>query len=248
MDIFRRLFFVALLAGSLSGLAVTAIHQVGAVPIILEAEIYEKSAEEHGHPGIAHEQANHDEAAMAQAAAVAEEHSHDSEAWEPQDGLERTTYTALADVLTGIGFALVLVAGYTLRGQDMDWRKGLFWGLAGFAAFTLAPTLGLPPEVPGTEAAPLVPRQVWWIATVAMTGGGLAVLAFRREALWAVAAVVLIALPHLLGAPQPAEHHSVAPEALAHRFVVTAVLSSLLFWLCLGGTTGYLYRKFSPAG
>lgn len=243
MDVFRRLFFVALLAGLASGLAVTAVHMVTAVPIILEAEVYESSAEAHGHPGVAHENARHDEAAMRQAA---DAHGHDPEAWEPEDGIERNAYTALANVLTGIGFALMLVAAYALKGDAVDWRKGLFWGLAGFATFTVAPTLGLPPEVPGTEAAPLEARQVWWIATVAMTGGGLALLAFRREALWAVLAVALIVLPHVVGAPQPAEHSSAAPAELAHRFIVAATVTSLLFWLCLGATTGYLYKRFSP--
>lgn len=246
MDIFRRLFFVALLAGAASGLVITAVHQVAAVPIILEAEVYENSSAEHGHPGVAHENAQHDEAAMAQAAAAAEEHEH--EGWSPEDGLERNTFTALADVLTGIGFALLLVAAYTLKGEAVDWRKGLFWGLAGFATFTLAPTLGLPPEVPGTEAAPLLARQVWWIATVIATGGGLALLAFRRQAGWAVLAVALIVLPHLIGAPQPAEHSSAAPEALAHRFIVAATITSLVFWLCLGASTGYLFKRFSPKG
>src|SRR3954463_11645090 len=114
--------------------------------------------------------------------------------------------------LTGVAFALLLVSGYTLNGTAMNWRKGLFWGLAGFASFTLAPGLGLPPEVPGTEAAPLLDRQIWWSATVLLTGGGLALMAFSRQARWAVVAILLIALPHLVGAPQPADHASAAPE------------------------------------
>ena len=31
---------------------------------------------------------------------------------------------------------------------SLSWRQGLFWGFAGFAVFTLAPGLGLPPELP----------------------------------------------------------------------------------------------------
>lgn len=41
--------------------------------------------------------------------------------------------------------------------------QGLLWGLAGCATFVLAPTLGLPPELPGTAAADLTLRQTWWI-------------------------------------------------------------------------------------
>lgn len=241
MDIFRRYFFAALLAGALSGLVVTVAHQVGSVPIILEAEVFEKAAETHGHPGTPHETAIHDAATMERAAT---EHEHDAKAWEPEDGLERMLYTALADLLTGIGFALLLVGGYALKGDMVDWRKGVFWGLAGFAAFTLAPTLGLPPEVPGTTTAPLLGRQLWWAGTVLATGSGLALFAFGRRPSMAIMAVALIVLPHLIGAPQPEVHSSIAPEALAHRFIVAAMVTSLLFWLSLGASTGYLYRRF----
>jgi len=64
----------------------------------------------------------------------------------------------LTDVLTGIGFALLLVAGFALAGRAVGWREGLLWGLAAFVAFTLAPSLGLSPEPPGIPAAPLTRR------------------------------------------------------------------------------------------
>src|SRR5260370_596802 len=105
--------------------------------------------------------------------------------WAPETGIERAAYTLVADLLTAIGFALLLAAGFTLRGGAVTWRDGLFWGLAGFATFTLAPGLGLPPAIPGTEAAPLAARQIWWLATVASTGCGLALLAFTRRPVYA---------------------------------------------------------------
>ena len=58
--------------------------------------------------------------------------------------------------------------------------------MAGFAVFMLAPSLGLPPELPGMPAAELGPRQVWWLLTAAATAAGLALLAFRRTPVWAV--------------------------------------------------------------
>ncbi len=260
MSLFRQLFFVALCAGTLSGVVITAAHQVGSVPIILEAEVFEKAAEAKAAgagpapvstpaPAAASTPAASAAAALTTLAhdhAQAHDHDHAAPAWEPEDGLERTLYTGLADVLTGIGFALLLVCGYALSGTAVDWRKGLFWGLAGFATFTLAPGLGLPPEVPGTEAAPLLDRQIWWIATVAATGGGLALIAFSRQALWVGVAVLLIVLPHLIGAPQPLEHVSAAPESLAHRFIVAATVTSLLFWACLGVSTGALFQRLLP--
>jgi cobalt transporter subunit CbtA len=229
MDLFRRLFFVALCAGTLSGAAITVVHQIGAVPIILQAEVFEKATEA---------------PAAEPTATTTAEHEHNAATWEPEDGMERTAYTGLADVLTGVAFALLLVSGYTLNGTAMNWRKGLFWGLAGFASFTLAPGLGLPPEVPGTEAAPLLDRQIWWSATVLLTGGGLALMAFSRQVRWAVVAILLIALPHLVGAPQPADHASAAPEALAHSFIVATTVTSLLFWACLGMSTGAMFQRY----
>lgn len=236
VDTFRRLFVIALFAGVLAGLFVTLVHQVTTVPVILQAEIYETAGEEAAPP------AGHDHAVAAEA------HEHDAEAWAPRDGWERTLYTGLADIFTGIGFSLLLVALYVFRGGALDWRKGIYWGLAGFAAVALAPGLGLPPEVPGTEAAPLVARQLWWALTVAATAGGLALVFFGKAPVLPVLGLALIILPQALGAPQPAEYHSAAPEGLAHRFIVAVTMTSLLFWVALGGLTGLFYgRQFRPA-
>jgi cobalt transporter subunit CbtA len=233
MTVLRRLVWVALCAGLLSGICATVAHQVSTVPVILKAEVYEKAAE-HAQPP-AHENA------------IPAAHEH-APAWEPENGIERTVYTLLADVLTGIGFALLLAAGLTLRGGEVSWRDGLFWGLAGFAAVTIAPGLGLPPEVPGTEAAPLLARQLWWLATAVSTGSGLALLAFTRRAHWVVLAAILIMLPHLYGAPQLVEQPvSVTPEPLSHQFVVAVTVVSFLFWLILGASTGYFYGRFQGA-
>ena len=108
------------------------------------------------------------------------EHEH-GEGWAPQDGFERTAFTLAANVLTGIGFALLLIAVSELAGGIVDWRQGVFWGLAAFAVFTLAPGLGLPPELPAMPAAELGPRQVWWVATALSTAGGIALLVYGRS-------------------------------------------------------------------
>jgi cobalt transporter subunit CbtA len=157
----------------------------------------------------------------------------------------RLLYTELADVLTGSGFSLLLVSAYGMTGSGVGWGKGLLWGLAGFAAFTLAPGVGPPPELPGTQAAPLLDRQIWWSATALLTAGCLGLLTFRRQALRAVVAVALIALSHVIGAPQVAEHASVVPESLADRLAVAATITGLLFWICLDLSTGCLFQQFS---
>jgi len=229
----RRILLVALCAGMLSGAFAAILHQLATVPLILEAEKYEH-ATEHVAP----------HAAPASVPAVVEtQHSHDN-GWAPETAIERTAYTLVADLLAGIGFALLLAAGMALRDDRITWREGLFWGLAGFIAFTVAPGLGLPPEIPGNEAGPLLARQLWWAATAAITASALALLVFTRRKLTAVAAVVLLALPHLYGAPLPAsEAAGAAPASLARQFAVTATVASFLFWAALGAATGYFYGR-----
>lgn len=238
MALFRRIFWVAALAGLLAGLIATAGHQISTVPLILQAEIFESAAaptHSHDHVAGTHDSRAHDHS---------HDHAHDADAWQPEDGLERFSYTALAHVLTGIGFALLLVCAYVVSGRDVDWRQGLLWGLAGFVVFTLAPGLGLKPELPGTEAAPLGIRQVWWSATVLATATGLALLVFGRRPILAVIAIALLVLPHLYGAPQPEAHHSTAPDTLAQQFVQQAFAANLVFWAALGALTGYFYKRF----
>jgi len=91
-------------------------------------------------------------------------------------------------------------------------------------------------------AAELGPRQLWWIATVSCTAAALGLLVYRRSPFAVIAAVVLLVAPHLIGAPQPVSYESPIPEGLHHSFVVAVVLTTLLFWLLLGGLAG-LFRE-----
>jgi predicted cobalt transporter CbtA len=49
MTAFRSIVFSAVLAGLIVGAFVTAAQRVGTVPIILQAEVYERQAEAAGH-------------------------------------------------------------------------------------------------------------------------------------------------------------------------------------------------------
>jgi cobalt transporter subunit CbtA len=148
----------------------------------------------------------------------------------------------MANVLAGVGFALLLAAAYALKG-GVDWRRGLLWGLAGFATFALAPALGLPPQLPGSEAAPLMARQAWWLTTVAATGGGLGLIAFAPRWLWKGVGLLLLVMPHIVGAPGHSTVGGLAPVAMAQAFVVASLLSNLLFWLALGGLTAVAFNR-----
>lgn len=235
MTLLRNVVFVAAIAGLVAGLALALMQGFATDPLILAAETYEAASD----TGAAQASAPaHGHAAAAPEAAGA------AEAWAPADGIERRAYSVLANVAGAIGLALVLVAVSELFGGLAGWRQGMLWGLAGFAAFTLAPGLGLPPELPAMPAADLAARQAWWLGTVAATAAGLGLLAFTRSAPLAVLAVALIALPHIVGAPQPESHASPVPAGLHRDFVAAATVTSLLFWALLGATAGALRRRF----
>lgn len=235
----RAFLTVALLAGIGAGLANWSVHMVGATPLILEAELYENAGAATAEPAAEAEATAHSHEAGAA------DHHHDAGAWGPEDGWERNLYTLGADILTGVGFAFLLTAAMVFFGKGADWRRGLLWGLAGFACFTLAPSLGLPPELPGTEAAPLPDRQLWWIGTAIATAAGLFAAARLRNIVGYVIGIVLIALPHIIGAPHPETPGGLAPEELEHKFILVAIASSLVFWLVLGGLAGAFFKRYA---
>src|SRR6185312_9247275 len=231
MDYVRNIVLVAAIAGAVAGLAMTVAQQLTTVPLILKAEVYE----EHGATPAAH---NHGDAAQAPV------DQHDEEGWSPANGFERTAFSALANILTGVGFALLLVAASELAGGIRNWCQGVFWGLAGFAVFTLAPSLGLPPELPAMPTAELGARQLWWVATAFSAAAALALVFYGRTPFAIVAAVALLVAPHLIGAPEPASYDTPIPEGLHHSFVVAVVLTALLFWVLLGALAGLFRERF----
>jgi cobalt transporter subunit CbtA len=216
MDRFRALIVTALLAGATSGFLLFVVQHVTIIPLIDRAEVFEDAARLH--------------AGM----------EHADEGWEPAAGLQRIGLTAVATMLSGIGFAAVLIAAMTLQGVSVSARRGIVWGLAGFACFVLAPALGLPPKPPGAAVGPLEARQLWWFGTVIATAFGLW-MACRQSGNWGARAggVALMLLPHAIGAPAP-DGQDVVPPALMHDFALLSVATNLLFWLVLGALCGWL--------
>jgi cobalt transporter subunit CbtA len=235
MKLFQRIFFAALFAGLLAGAAMTVLQQWRVAPLILEAEVYEQ--QEAAAPASAAHEHTHDAATPA--------HEHDADAWAPQDGVERIAYTVGADLLAALGFALLLSAASVLTGLEVTARNGVLWGLAGFAIFQLAPAFGLPPELPGMPAADLVARQVWWIGCAAATATAIfGITKFRN---WPAVAIgiVLILLPHAIGAPPQPDEASSVPAHLATSFAASALGVGAAFWLLLGPLYGYLMERFA---
>ncbi|MFK3970963.1 CbtA family protein [Pseudomonas sp. NPDC087358] len=225
---FKRIAQTAGFTGLLAALLLTLLQSFWVAPLILQAETYEKApaaqAHEHEHAG-----------AMAG-------HVHDQQAWEPEDGWQRVLSTTGGNLVVAVGFALMLAALYTLR-TPRTVREGALWGLAGLAVFVLAPTLGLPPELPGTAAADLTQRQIWWVGTAASTAAGLALIVFAHNWLLKVLGVAILVVPHLVGAPQPEVHASLAPEALQAQFKIASLLTNAVFWVAMGLISAWLFRR-----
>ena len=205
---FQRIAFSAGVGGLLAALLLSVLQSLWLTPLILQAETYEVQTE---------------------APAMAGQHDHGEEAaWAPADGWPRTLSTFGGNLVVAVGFGLILAGLFNLRGPTRL-HEGLLWGLAGYATFCLAPSLGLPPELPGTAAA-------------------VALLAFARHPGLKIAALGLLVIPHLLGAPQPIDQASLAPEALQRHFQIAVLASNLPFWLLLGLACSWLFRRQAPHG
>ena len=226
---FPRLVITALAAGLAAGLVLTAVQSFTTIPLILDAEKYEaaKTAKPGGAASPGHSGHGADAAAP------------------PAGGYKRLAQTGLANVVMGAGFAFILAGCFALWGREVDGGSGVLWGLAGFAVFTLGPALGLPPELPGMAAAAVEARQTWWVAAAGGTAAGLWLLVFRREPAAKAAAIVVMALPHLVGAPHADAAGGSVPAELASRFAAASIVTSALFWCVLGWVGGVCYRRLA---
>jgi cobalt transporter subunit CbtA len=154
-------------------------------------------------------------------------------------------FTALANLVIGVGVSLILLALMVVSGRPIDARHGLIWGGAAFVAVALLPSLGLPPELPGTPAADILERQTWWIGTAVVSGLGIALIAFGGHWVVKLAGLVLLVLPHVIGAPAPPSHDVAYPGALAGEFVIASLVVSAVLWSLSGAAAGWLYERLS---
>jgi cobalt transporter subunit CbtA len=217
---FRALFFAALIAGTAAG-AMASVIQAGKIwPLIAAAEVLEAAAPPH-----------HD-------------HGAPAPVWSPEGPL-RPALTVLFNIIAGLGFGLIMnaLSGlWTLQsGRAFTASDGALWGAAGFAAFSLAPAFGLPPELPGMVGGELIERQIWWIATGCCTAGGIALLHCLTGPRRSVG-IALIVLPHLIGAPH-ADGHGAIPGEMAATFAAASLGASAVFWVVLGWVSGWAQQR-----
>ena len=244
-----RMLTSALIAGAVAGLIAALLQLWFVQPVLLHAELYEGGELTHFAAACDHDHgadaaAGHDHGAADNATSAPEAAAHQAPGVgfdAPRDGL-----SILFSIMVYAGWGLLLVAVMALtedRGHAVTARQGLIWGVGGFVAAQLAPAFGLPPELPGMAAAEVGGRAFWWTATVAATGVGVWLLAFGRN--WAAwgGAIMLILLPHLIGAPHPAELTGPTPPERAAQFAGRALGVGLAAWAVLGVAAATLWSR-----
>ena len=220
---FTRLLTSALIAGAGAGLVAALLGMIFVQPVLLQTEMFEDGTLQHFSERVTEIPAL-------------------TLSFDPlRDGLSIVFY-----MLVYAGYGLILVALMSLaedRGQVISARRGILWGIAGFVTVLLAPGASLSPEVLGVAAAAVFPRQVWWFAPVAATGLALWLLAFGRGwVLWGIA-IVLLAAPHLVGAPEPDVLTGPAPPEIAALYAARVFAVGLATWACLGLFAGHLWAS-----
>lgn len=255
--LFQRLIWAALMAALLVGSLQTGVQRLQTVPIILAAEVFE------GQKAQATELvlAPVPQVVAAHAHDQAQAHSHEGESsgaqtWAPEDGLERTLWTWVANVLHAFSMALLVLAVMG-AGQWRAPRLGSAWlaalvAAAGWLSFDVWPSLGLPAEIPGMDAARLGSRQGWWLLTAGSAVLACASLGFWRHPMrWAVAAVLLavpfvVEAPHLTADPLAGfggEAQAVLRD-LAHQFTWATAWVSLSFWAGMGVVSAVVFARW----
>lgn len=236
---FRTIVFSAFGAGLLLCAALTALQLATTEPLLLQTEQFESAGAigtDHQHGGVT--AADHEHGGGSG-------HVHSGEKWAPEDGFERTFYTALANLVVGFAAALMLLGAMAFKGEAIDARRGILWGFAAFFALSLLPSIGLPPELPGTPAADILERQAWWFGAAAASVAGIGLIAFGRSWVAKAVGVGVMVLPHLVGAPIPPSHDVAFPGALAGKFVAASLAVSALLWIGAGLSAGWLHARLS---
>ncbi len=247
--IFRNIILTALITAVIAGLTLGGLQSFSTIPVIYSAEKYEVEKEQTTTPATLGSETNQ----HSQHAANSLSHHHQE--WSPKDGVERVSFTFLADILIAFGHSVLLISFMMLlylkfNKPEISWKSGLIMGLGGYLSFYIATILGLPPEVPGTIAANLHDRQLWWTLTTITTILGLSTLYLAPGALKTIG-LAFIVLPHLIGAPQPQtpgylNHDPAAFSALQqleHHFLLSTAWVNLVYWLVLGFFGGFLANK-----
>jgi cobalt transporter subunit CbtA len=222
---FSKILTSALIAGAAAGLIAALLQLFFLQPVLLHAELFESGVLVHSGASDA------------------------TVAAQPFD-IQRNILSVAFSMLIYAGYGLVLVAGMNMaEAQDasITAKTGIIWGIAGFVAVQLAPGFSLPPEVPGSAAADVGDRQLWWFATVGATMIGLWLVAFNKRVVTVAIAIALILAPHVVGAPQPSVLTGSAPTEIGGMFAARSLGIGLAAWSILGFLAGHFWSTSDEA-
>src|SRR6478735_10081567 len=124
-----RVLKAALVAGFLAACVAATLQTFLTSPLILQAETYEKAAAPEARAAgygslvqLAHLQS-------AQLHLIHEQHGADEGAWEPGEGFPRIAFTALATLVSGVGYAAILAALLLASGREFNPQTALRWAI-----------------------------------------------------------------------------------------------------------------------
>ena len=72
-------------------------------------------------------------------------------------------------------------------------------------------------------------------------------MVFRSGAAWMIGGIVAIALPHLIGAPQPERIGGGVPPEIAAHFAAASLVTAAIFWCVTGWLAGTFWDRFSSS-
>jgi len=239
-----RLFTSALFAGLIAGLIAVLLQWSLMENLILEGEEYETGNKSHFGGVLVINEAQ-------EAASPDTAQAKDPAPAEDEESLfTRYSLAFFADFTTFVGWALLMVAGFALVerfGQRITIKDAIIWGVAGFAAIQIMPGIGLAPELPGTPAAELEARQMWWVTTAISSALAFALFGYGRTVLYVAIGIALLIAPHLIGAPRLDGYAGLAPPELAGEYVARSYAVAFISWVVLGLAAGYFWNRGNAA-
>jgi cobalt transporter subunit CbtA len=221
-----KIILSTLVAGLLAGLIMAGIEFVRLTPLIQAAEVYESRESE----AIA--EANKPCVETMPGMKMCSDEGRP--AWKPGEGWQRTISTTTASLLAGAGFAILMVGLSLLTAIPITKQNGMIWGICGFIAVSMAPSIGLPPELPGMPAADLHQRQIWWLSTILATGAAIYLWIKAKDVWWRIAAVIIATTPQFFAPIIAAKIESNLPSSLAAEFTSSSLAANLIMWLAIG--------------
>lgn len=222
---FKNIFVSAVVCGAIAGVLATVMQMLLVTPLLMEAELFETGQSMHfitdGSP---------------------ESPIKHVDIWEDP---YRHLMTLCFNLVTFTGFGFILVAAmafFQKRGFTLSKAEGIVAGVSGFIVFQLAPSVGLPPELPGTIGVTVGLKQTWWIIAILSTTVGILLLFLDKHKVVSGVGIIFITIPHLIGHPKLETYFGVAPPELAAEFASRALAVSLIAWIILGVISSQFWK------